>query len=214
MSEECGHIMVNVLMAITVSLAQAGSGVDTVIVPPRLPITTTGGGEVLLHLKLDATGAPEAILGVLEVPPFADALRQAVREWRLPWASVEAGPDVLVAGVFRSAALLELSTLPAPPRPAIAPIVIPFPVEWARPLYPPNAMGDAVVIVEVRVGDNGGIRGARVLRSTPGFDAAATDAAWQWRFRPAVRDGQPVPAIAYLVFGFRAPVTSPSAPPR
>lgn len=206
--------MVNVLMAITVVLGQGASGLDTVIVPPRLPVTTTVGGEAALHLKLDPRGTPEMILGILEVPPFAEALREAVREWRLPWASVEAGPDILVVGVFRSAALLELSNLSAPPPPAIAPSVLPFPVEWARPPYPPPAMGDAVVIVEVRIGDNGGVRGATVVRSAPGFDAAATDVAWQWRFRPAVRDGRPVPAIAYLVFGFRAPVTSPQPPPR
>lgn len=206
--------MVNALLIITACLAQGGAGMSTAIVAPRLPVTTTAGGEVLLHVKLDAAGTPELISGILEAPPFAEALREAVRGWQLPWASVEAGPDILVAGVFRSAALLELTNLPAPPPPTMAPIVIPSPVEWTRPPYPPKAMGDAVVIVEVRLGDNGGVRGTRVVRSSPGFDAAATDAAWQWRFRPAVRDGRPVPTIAYLVFGFRAPVTSPSAPPR
>jgi TonB family protein len=207
-------MMVNALLVITAVLAQGGAGLSTTIVAPRLPVTTTAGGEVLLHVKLDAAGTPELISGILETPPFAEALREAVREWQLPWASVEAGPDILVAGVFRSPALLELSNLSAPPSAAIAPPVLPFPVEWARPAYPPMGTGDAVVIVELRVGETGGIRGATVVRSAPGFDASAVDAAWQWRFRPAVRDGRPVSTIAYLVFGFRAPVTSAGPRPR
>ena len=37
--------------------------------------------------------------------------------------------------------------------------------------------------------------------------AAAVETARQWRFRPAAREGRSVPAAAYLVFGFRSPVT-------
>jgi TonB family protein len=207
-------IMLKALLVVTACLAQAGAGAGTVIVPPRWPVTATGGGEVILHTRVNPDGTPELILGVLETPPFAEALREAVREWQVPWAAAEAGPDILVVGVFRSPALLELSNLPAPPSAAIAPPALPFPVEWARPVYPPTATGDGVVIVELRVGASGGIRGATVVRSAPGFDAAAVDIAWQWRFRPAVRDGRPVPTIAYLVFGFRAPVTLPSSRPR
>lgn len=206
--------MLKALLVIAAVLAQGGAGVSTTIVAPRLPVNTTAGGEVLLHVKLDAAGTPELIYGILETPPFAEALREAVREWQLPWASVEAGPDILVAAVFRSPVLLELSNLPAPPSPAIAPLVLPFPLEWARPAYPPTGTGDAVVIVALRVGETGGIRGATVVRSVPGFDASAVDAAWQWRFRPAVRDGRPVPTIAYLVFGFRAPVPAANPPLR
>ena len=205
--------MLNALI-LAALLAPGGAVASTSVVAPRLPVTTTAGGQVLLHVKLDAAGTPELISGILETPPFAEALREAVREWQLPWASAEAGPDILVAAVFRSPVLLELSNLPAPPSAAIAPPVLPFPVEWARPAYPPAGTGDAVVIVELRVGETGGIRGATVVRSVPGFDAAAVDTAWQWRFRPAVRDGRPVPAIAYLVFGFRAPVTAANPPPR
>jgi TonB family protein len=206
--------MVKALLVIAACLAQAGAGAGTVIVPPRWPITATGGGEVILHAKVNRDGSPELIFGVLETPPFGEAVREAVREWQLPWAAAEAGPDILVVGVFRSPALLELSNLPAPPSAAAAPAVLPFPVEWARPVYPAKAIGDGVVIIELRVGESGGIRGANVVSSAPGFDAAAVDIAWQWRFRPAVRDGRPVPTIAYLVFGFRAPVTPAHPTPR
>jgi TonB family protein len=64
-----------------------------------------------------------------------------------------------------------------------------------------------VVIVELAIDESGAVKGARVVRSGGGFDSAAVDAARQWQFRPAQRAGTPVPSYAYIVFGFRQPVT-------
>ena len=38
--------------------------------------------------------------------------------------------------------------------------------------------------------------------------ARATNAAREWRFRPARRKGKAVSSVAYIVFGFREPVVS------
>lgn len=202
-----------VLVAITV-LVQGGAGAPPQFVAPRLPVATDVAAEVLLHLKLDSSGAPEGILGILDVSPFAEALRDAVRQWRSPaMAAKNSARNVLVAGVFRSATLLELEGLRAPPAAALAPRVLPFPIQWERPPYPPAALGDGVVVVEVRVGEDGIAATATVVKSAPGFDSAAVETAGRWRFRPAVRHDRPIPAVVYLVFGFRAPVT-PSAEER
>ena len=191
-------------------LAQSDAGTPARIVAPRLPPGMDCGAEVLLHVKLDDSGAPEGILGILDVSPFAEALREAVRQWRLPAPPAsDSAPDVLVAGMFRAACLLDLEGLRPPPSAALAPRVLPFPIQWERPPYPPHAIGDGVVVVEVRVGEDGAARTATVVRSAPGFDDAAVETARRWRFRPAVRDDRPVPAVAYLVFGFRAPVVAP-----
>jgi len=203
--------MAGVVLVAVSMLGQGGAGGPPQFVAPHLPVAANVGGEVLLHVKLDASGTPERILGILDVSPFAEALRDAVRQWRLPpTAGSDLDRDVLVAGVFRSATLLELGNLPAPPSAAIGPPVLPLPIDWARPPYPPNALDDGVVIVEVRVGADGVARDATVVHSAPGFDSAAVDAAARWRFRPAVRDDRPISAVAYLVFGFRAPMTVPS----
>jgi TonB family protein len=192
-------------------LAQSDAGPPTKIVAPRLPPGTDCGAEVLLHVRLDASGAPQEILGILDVSPFAEALREAVRQWRLPAPPArDSAPDVLVAGMFRAACLLDLEGLRPPPAATLAPRVLPFPIEWERPPYPPLALGDGVVVVEVRVGEDGAARTATVVWSAPGFDDAAVETARRWRFRPAVRDDRPVPAIAYLVFGFRAPMVGTS----
>jgi TonB family protein len=203
--------MAGVALLTVALLARSDAGTPAQIVAPCLPPGTDCGAEVLLHVKLDASGAPEGILGILDVSPFAEALRVAVRQWRLPAPPArDSARDVLVAGMFRAACLLDLEGFRPPPSAALVPGVLPFPIQWERPPYPPRALGDGVVVVEVRVGEDGVARTATVVSSAPGFDDAAVETARRWRFRPAVRDDRPVPAVAYLVFGFQAPVVVPS----
>ena len=39
---------------------------------------------------------------------------------------------------------------------------------------------------------DGTVADVRVVHSVPGLDAAAMDAIWPWRFKPAVLNGRPV----------------------
>ena len=73
-------------------------------------------------------------------------------------------------------------------------------------LYPPNALGDGTVLVEVTIDATSALTDARVKVSSPPFDAAALSAARSWSFRPARRHGNAVTTRAYLLFGFREPV--------
>ncbi len=80
-----------------------------------------------------------------------------------------------------------------------------------RPVYPPIAMTARVsgmVILEARVGSDGSVEDARVIRSVPLLDQAALDAVMQWRFRPTLLNGLPVPVIMTLTVNF---VLEPSA---
>jgi outer membrane biosynthesis protein TonB len=84
-----------------------------------------------------------------------------------------------------------------------------------RPAYPANAIGDAAVILQASVGADGSVGEIVTAYGAPPFIAAAVEAARQWRFRPAVANGVPAATIAYLVFGFRQPVSpvTPARPP-
>jgi TonB family protein len=84
---------------------------------------------------------------------------------------------------------------------------IPFPTAVTVAPYPPNALGDAVVLIEVQVAPGGRATSARVVRSAPPFDEPALAAGRQWMFRPARLHGQPIAAPAYILFGFRQPIT-------
>ena len=179
--------------------------------PPALPPpTVVASGQEWLRVSVDAGGDVSRIEPVREAPAFSEALRRAVRGWSFAPARVEGEAvesQVLVAAVFRPATLYSLPGLGQPPSgPRVGPGQFSVPVATPAPPYPPRAVGSGLVIVEVEVDRNGGVRAAAVVRSRPGFDTAAVNAARRWRFRPATRDGQPVRSVAYLVFGFREPV--------
>jgi TonB family protein len=85
---------------------------------------------------------------------------------------------------------------------------VPIPVAVRPPTYLVYALGGGVVIVEVEIGPSGDVRSAHVIGGRSAFDGAAREAARAWAFRPARREGRPVPAVAYLVFGFQEPALS------
>lgn len=59
-----------------------------------------------------------------------------------------------------------------------------------------------VVILEIIIGTDGTVTSARVLRSIPLLDAAAVEAARQWRYEPTQLNGRPVPVIMTVTVAF------------
>jgi TonB family protein len=117
---------------------------------------------------------------------------------------------VVIACIFRPPTL-NSPTVGEPPKdvqPAGDDVAVPS--STVTPPYPPMALADGTVIVQVAVDVNGRVVNATTVRSAPGFDEAALAAARQWTFRPARIHGRLEETFAYIVFGFRQPVTSPS----
>jgi TonB family protein len=74
-----------------------------------------------------------------------------------------------------------------------------------RPMYPAVAQAarvQGVVILEARIEADGTVSDARVLRSIPLLDQAAIDAVMQWRYRPTLLNGRPVPVIMTTTVNF------------
>jgi TonB family protein len=81
----------------------------------------------------------------------------------------------------------------------------PTKIRDVRPVYPPIAQAarvSGVVILEARIGPEGYVEDAHVLRSIPLLDQAALDAVMQWRFRPTLLNGQAVPVIMTMTVNF------------
>jgi TonB family protein len=189
---------------------------------PTLPVMSAdvGGGEVLLEVTVDRTGAIGVIKPLRDTATFTERMTQAVKTWRfkpaerdIPTAQRKPGGPptervdtrVLVAGVFRRPSVIGL-TLGEPVRDvAVASADIPFPTSTVPPAYPPAAVSPGVVLVEIRVDAIGSVSDAKIRLSSPGFDSAALSAARQWKFRPAKSGGANTPAVAYIVFGFPVP---------
>jgi TonB family protein len=183
---------------------------------PAMPVLAVGGGQVFLELTISATGRVDALTTLRSTPPFTQAVIDAVRAWQflaadeLTDAAVRhpIASKVLIAGLFRPPALFDGAVLGEPPKDlASASAEIPFPTAAMVAPYPPTALGDGMVLVEVVVQPGGTATNARVVLSAPPFDEPALAAARQWMFRPARLRGQPVATFAYIIFGFRQPVT-------
>jgi TonB family protein len=177
--------------------------------------------EEILQVAVDVTGGVAQMTPLRASPLPSDLLKPAVAGWRFQPA-VDRGrvvpSRVLVAAIFRPPQLDNSPTLGNPPVDLAAPSdEIPFPVATETPVYPPLAVGEGVVLVEVLVGVDGRIRQPRIAAGTGAFDQAALDAVARWSFRPARWNGRAVEVYAYLIFGFRRPVVigpPPSLPGR
>jgi protein TonB len=74
-----------------------------------------------------------------------------------------------------------------------------------RPIYPPDAKAagvQGVVIIEARIGADGGVEAAHVIKSIPLLDQAALDAVRQWKFVPTLMNGAPTAVMMTLTINF------------
>ena len=207
-------------------LAEAGTGqAAATFVPARrlsgsLPSTpapnVVGRIEELLEVVVDPTGGVARMTPLRASPLPADPVVPAVGNWRF-FPAVDRGVPVssrvLVTAIIRPPQLDDSPTLGDPPVDLARPSdEIPFPVATVSPRYPPLAIGEGIVLVEVLVDVDGGVRETRIIEGAPAFGQASLEAARQWSFRPARWNGLPVQAYAYLVFGFRQPVVAGRRP--
>jgi TonB family protein len=179
-----------------------------------------GGGEVLLEVSVDRTGAVSGIRPLRETATFTERMTQAVKTWHFTPSEAEipaarrkpGGPTtetvdtkVLVAGVFRRPSVIGVTPGEPIRDVATASTEIPYPTSVVTPAYPPGTMSPGVVLVAVRVNARGRVSDAKIRIPSAGFESAALSTSRQWKFRPANSGGANVPAVAYIVFGFLVP---------
>jgi TonB family protein len=151
---------------------------------------------------------------------FAEAERRAVDE-AAQNAGMTGGGSVSTAvlpngstaimGVRMSGAMTPSGSASPSPAPT-APVRVggnirtPVKIAGAAPLWPAPARQagiGGVVLVEITIGPDGGIKDARILRSIPLLDQAALDAVRQWRYEPTLLNGMPVPVIMTVTVNFQ-----------
>lgn len=88
-----------------------------------------------------------------------------------------------------------------------APIQAPVVVTRVEPRYPEDyrrAGVAGIVILEAAISDTGNVENVGVIKSVaPGLDMAAAAAVREWKFRPATRNGKPVPVLFNLTINFK-----------
>jgi TonB family protein len=181
--------------------------------PPRLaeihleaaPWNVRSGGIAAYDVRIDEKGSVTSADIVQDVAPYGAMLGHALPSWRFEPAREGGSPvpsRVLVLGLFRPPVLY----FAAPEKPHYksteAPAEVPWPTAVRVPPYPPNTTGDGKVVLEADVSDDGAVAAVRVVSPATPFDDASLQAARQWTFRPASREGRPTTARVFLIFSF------------
>ncbi len=83
--------------------------------------------------------------------------------------------------------------------------MIEFATQKTNPVYPPTARTmrtSGVVRVELTVDEKGQVTQVQNTSGPTLLQRAATDAVKKWRFKPFVRNGEPVKANGFVSFNF------------
>jgi protein TonB len=177
------------------------------------------GNDLTAQVERSVSGLPPAIAATVRqaAPALVDSALASVRQWRYePPAEgpltfsvpvrIGAAPEIMAFKAAGNAAGIggTIKSSDGALRVGGA-IKAPLKILDVRPIYPPLALAAkvaGVVIIEARIGTDGGIEEAHVLRSIPLLDEAALDAVKQWRFTPTLLNGQAVPIIMTMTVNF------------
>ena len=177
---------------------------------PQPPVNAIGWVEATIDLELNSSGGVVNSTALRATPGGLNFVMPSLKNWKFKPANdgeANVASHVLVAAMMRPAQLFD----PAGGQPAVdlkAPLKgTLYPKAFPRPAYPQKVIGNKSVLVEVLVGADGHVEQAMVTTPTSGFDGAALTAAKSWTFSPARYKDSAVRGVAYLIFGFRMPVT-------
>jgi periplasmic protein TonB len=148
-----------------------------------------------------------------EAGSFSRASGTFHRAWCPTWHECVGGSvDGVGSGaVLGTDAIAGSAPPPPPPPPVQGPIHLhsgiraPQKIVDVAPVYPAfaqQARKEGVVILETVIDAHGGVESVRVQRSVALLDQAAVDAVRQWRFTPALLNGQAVPVVMTVTVNF------------
>ena len=215
--------------AATTSYAQRPAFTPPRLVKAELPTlpapTVVGGGEVIIESSVDRNGRLSRPIILRGTSPYTQMVLDAIASWRFePARAVDSGGNevlvevpVTIGAIYRPPVLMNTPTIGEPPRDWSKPSgEAAYPVSTEMPNYPPQARDGGVVLLEVALNESGAVTGTRAISSTGGFESASRDAVAKWRFKGGSYRARPVPATAYVLFGFAPPVVSSpqSSPPK
>lgn len=186
-------------------------------------------GVVILEAMIEADGSVSNLKVLRSIPELDQAAINAVRQWRYTPTLLNGQPVRVVMTVTVNFTLRARGAQPderaeavrvdglrnrVSGRPAADPVEIPrvggevrapVKVRNVNPAYPRDAMDanvSGVVIMEATLDVEGNVTDVQVVRSVPMLDQAAIDAVRQWKYAPAVVNGQPSPVVMTVTVNF------------
>ena len=205
--------------ALTVDVIPVGTDVDYAV-----RVTDLHTGELLATAKFSGGGTGDSVVEYKDMKIHIHL--QPTYNGIFASAQVEKGSMVLDSMDSRWALRPTGAgtTFPRPSRPPFttalrvggdvkAPVIL----SKVEPMYSEEARRariSGIVILEALIDKNGNVTDINVLKPLPfGLDQAAVDAVKQWKFKPALKDGQPVDVAFNLTVNFKIDTKVPPPPP-
>ena len=135
---------------------------------------------------------PDTAAAKTDEPVYIPSAPQTVKEEPKPVA-VTPEPEPVKADPPKSTEPIDVGSLVA------------YATKQSPPVYPPQAKtmrATGLVKVEVTVNEAGDVAEIQKTSGPPMLQNAAKDAIRKWKFKPFVRDGQPVKANGFVSFNF------------
>ncbi|MBK6750936.1 MAG: energy transducer TonB [Acidobacteria bacterium] len=165
-----------------------------------------------------AANTKPAITTPVVMQPVVETKQQTVRDREVKQTNTKPADNTVAKNdkpiIIRSAPAKE-QPQPTPPAdntaasndgsPLDVGSLIPYATKQAQPTYPPAAKtmrATGVVKVEFTVDEKGEVAEVRKASGPTMLQGAAKDAILKWRFKPFMRDGQPVRANGFVSFNF------------
>ncbi|HET6372544.1 MAG TPA: energy transducer TonB [Candidatus Polarisedimenticolia bacterium] len=179
----------------------------TVFVPPVYPDEPKRAGiegKVVMEVVVGQSGSVEGVRFIKSYPIFNEAAEKAVRQWKYKPALKDGKPVRVYLTVLVEFSLKKepVENVPIYLTPNIKP---PERIVFVRPDYPEEQKqeeNEGKVVLEIVVNKTGDVEDERVLESNPEFENAAIIAVRQWKYKPALKDGEPVKVYLTVIVEF------------
>ena len=165
--------------------------------PPRRAVPAAIAGPAVAPNAAPTT-APSGVIAETGIEGLAAPLPGLV-------TGIEIGAPAAVEHMRIGAAALPPAPQPVAPVRLHSGMKAPTKLGDVMPVYPSlarSARVQGVVILEAVLDAKGRVESVRVLRSIPLLDQAAADAVQQWRFTPALLNGEAVPVVMTVTVNF------------
>lgn len=180
--------------------------------PPVAPTThRSNDGEKIYRVDINQTpvGIPKGIHPELEAPPEEPGIYMSITGV----SSVPQG-NATGAAIGDILAKMKEPTVVEPPKPPVRrpPIRVSGPIQEGKllhrvdPVYPKLAIVgriSATVVLEAVIDEEGSVTDLKIIEGHPLFNEAAENAVRQWKYRPTLIGGEPVPVLANITLIFR-----------
>jgi outer membrane biosynthesis protein TonB len=208
-------------LALGFAIESGGQGSDSRYEPARAASTSDIAyppqsgtpGMVTLDVSVDGSGGVQKVVAVRDVPPLTGAAENAVNGWKFSPAMKGGQPApgvVRVNVVFNpfNPGDVSIPNKPLPPPEtggSVSGVFQPPDVRTANyAVYPPNTVASGTVVLDVKIGPDGGA-GFKVLRGAAVLSTAATRAIKTWVFVPGTYEGKPVTTHMVVAYVFVSP---------